>query len=128
MDKNIDASSAVSLCAEGHILTPNAAFEEMKSVVYDQVPESQWVFRALLEQSAVGIAFIALDGRFIHVNSRFCDSVGYTSQELLETTFQAITSPEDLECTLSVAQRLLVGEIERFTSERRYARKDGSFI
>jgi PAS domain-containing protein len=48
-------------------------------------------FRAIFEQVAVGLAHVGLDGRWLMVNQRLCDIVGYTQGELLSTTFKAIT-------------------------------------
>ena len=40
--------------------------------------------RATFEQAAVGICHVAPDGRFLRVNRKFCDIVGYGRDELLE--------------------------------------------
>ena len=59
--------------------------------------ESEGRFRALFEQAAVGVAEIEMvTGRFLTVNRRLCELVGRTEEEMLATTFQAITHPEDL--------------------------------
>ena len=66
-------------------------------------------FRAIFKNAAVGIARVALDGRFLEVNERLCEILGYTSDELLTKTFGDITHPEDLETDLrgivSLAQK-----------------------
>jgi PAS domain S-box-containing protein len=85
-------------------------------------------FRAIFENAAVGIARVAPDGRFLEVNQRLCDIVGYTREVLLTKTFGDITHPDDLEADWDQAQRLLAGEIEHFSMEKRYYRKDGSII
>jgi len=80
-------------------------------------------FRATFEQAAVGIAHVDLNGRFVRVNQRFCQIVGYHAEELAQRTFQEITHPEDVE-EEAVAQ-LLAGEIKTYTIEKRYLRKRG---
>ncbi|MBD2199699.1 MULTISPECIES: PAS domain S-box protein [Calothrix] len=85
-------------------------------------------FRATFNQAAVGIAHVALDGRWLRVNQKLCDIVGYSHTELIQKTFQEITYPEDLEIDLAYAQQLLVGEIQTYSMEKRYLRKDGSLI
>ena len=58
--------------------------------------ESEGRFRGLVKQAAVGVAEIEMStGRFFTVNRRLCEMVGRTEEELLATTFQAITHPED---------------------------------
>src|ERR671921_327795 len=56
--------------------------------------ESEERFRATFEQAAVGISHNSLDGRWLRVNQRLCDIVGYSREELLEKTFQDITQPK----------------------------------
>jgi PAS domain S-box-containing protein len=43
-------------------------------------------------------------------------------------TFQQITHPDDLGADLAQAERVLNGEIESYTMEKRYLRKDGSAV
>ncbi|MCX6546428.1 MAG: response regulator [Acidobacteria bacterium] len=90
--------------------------------------EGEVRFRATFEQAAVGLAHVALDGRWLLVNQRLCDIVGYSREELLETTFQAITYPDDLAPDLENARRLLAAEISTYSVEKRYVRKDGSLV
>ena len=87
--------------------------------------ESEEHFRALFEQTAVGIALLDLGGRYIQVNDRFCDITGYSREELLRMTVSDIRC-EEIAKELDPHNKLLSGEIPRFTTEKRYARKDGS--
>ena len=57
--------------------------------------ESEERFRGTFENAAVGIAHVDADGRFLLVNDKLCDIVGYTREELLAKGFQDITHPED---------------------------------
>jgi len=90
--------------------------------------ESEERFRATFEQAAVGIAHVAPDGRWLRVNQRLCDIVGYSRKELSALTFQDITHPEDLETDLENVQQVLANEISSYDMEKRYIRKDGSPI
>ena len=63
-------------------------------------------FRATFENAAVGIAHVAPDGRWLEVNQRFCDIVGYSREELMTKTFGDITHPDDLEADWNLARRL----------------------
>jgi PAS domain S-box-containing protein len=90
--------------------------------------ESEERFRATFEQAAVGIAHVDFTGRWLRVNEKLCDIVGYSREELLEITFQEITYPDDLETDLSYLQKLMAGKIPNYSLEKRYIRKDGSLI
>ena len=94
----------------------------------EELRESEERFRETFEQATVGIAHVATDGRWLRVNRRLCDIVGYEKEELLGLTFQDITHPDDLETDLEGARRLLAGEIETYSREKRYFRKDGSIV
>ena len=56
--------------------------------VEEALKESEERFRATFEQAAVGVAHIRPDGRFLLVNRKFCDIVGYTREELLKKHFR----------------------------------------
>src|SRR5918998_564484 len=94
----------------------------------EELRESEERFRRTFEQAAVGMAHVATDGHWLRVNRRLCDIVGYEKEELLGLTFQDITHPDDLETDLEGARRLLAGEIETYSREKRYFRKDGSIV
>jgi PAS domain S-box-containing protein len=94
----------------------------------EELRESEERFRRTFEQAAVGIAHVATDGHWLRVNRRLCDIVGYEKEELLGLTFQDLTHPDDLETDLEGARRLLAGEIETYSREKRYFRKDGSIV
>ncbi len=85
-------------------------------------------FRATFEQAAVGVALLSPEGRWLRVNRKLCDIVGYPPAELLQKTFQDITHPEDLDADLALARRVLAGDLETYTLEKRYFRKDASIV
>jgi diguanylate cyclase (GGDEF)-like protein/PAS domain S-box-containing protein len=91
--------------------------------------ESEGRFRALVEQAAVGVAEIEMStGRFFTVNRRLCEMVGRTEEELLATTFLAMTHPEDLHLHEEKTVLLATGKIGSYELEKRYIRKDGEIV
>ena len=51
-------------------------------------------FRATFHQSAIGIAHLGLDGRFLKVNEAICLLLRYTESELLERSLADLDPPE----------------------------------
>ncbi len=87
--------------------------------------ESEGRFRALFEQVAVGVSETDIfTGRYITVNRRLCEMVGRTEEEMLATTFTAITHPDDRRLHEEKAALLLAGKIGYYSLEKRYIRKD----
>lgn len=90
--------------------------------------ESEGRFRSTFEQAAVGMAHVGLGGEWLRVNEKLCEIVGYAREELLGLTFQGITHPEDLRRDEEAFRRLLLGEMDTYSTEKRYVRKDGSSV
>ncbi len=90
--------------------------------------ESEERFRATFENVAVGIAHVAPDGRWLKVNDKLCQIVGYGREQLLAKTFQDITHADDVSANMALLQRALAGEIETYAMEKRYIRSDGSAV
>jgi PAS domain S-box-containing protein len=85
-------------------------------------------YRAVFDQVAMGVARVSLDGGFLEVNDRFCAITGYSRDEIIAMTFQAITHPDDLEPDLVRVNALLAGEGDTFSMEKRYLTKDGGAV
>jgi PAS domain S-box-containing protein len=83
-------------------------------------------FDVTFEQAAMGIALVAPDGRFLRVNRKLSNIVGYSQEELLARTFQDITYAEDLDSDLKCVRQVLAGETDAYSLEKRYRRKDGA--
>ncbi|TDB37982.1 MAG: PAS domain S-box protein [Actinobacteria bacterium] len=92
------------------------------------VLEQEVEFRGTFEQAAVGIAHVSTEGRFLRVNGRLAAMLGYTPEELMALDFQTITHPDDLGADLELVDKVLSGEIEHYSLEKRYLRKDGSIL
>ncbi|MBZ7926774.1 PAS domain S-box protein [Ensifer adhaerens] len=83
--------------------------------------------RAIFSQSAAGIGQMDLTGRFLLVNNRFCEIVGYSEAELLTMRMHDITFPEDV---AESARRFktMASTGQSYEIEKRYLRKDGSLV
>jgi PAS domain S-box-containing protein len=90
--------------------------------------ESEERFRGAFEFAAIGMALVAPDGRWLRVNPALCGIVGYTGEELLATTFQAITHPDDLDADMEYVRQMLAGSRSHYDMEKRYLHKDGRIV
>ncbi len=93
-----------------------------------ELREAEQRFRATFEQAAVGIAHIAPGGKWVLVNEKLCEITGYTKEELTGRTFQDILHPDDLANGLGLINKVLTGELDNYSKEKRYVRKDGTVI
>ena len=89
---------------------------------------SACTYRRMFEAAGVAIAQTGLDGRLRMVNPAFCRLTGFTADELVGTDFRDLTHPDDLGGNLSLVEDLAAGRIDEFRMEKRYRRKDGSFV
>jgi PAS domain S-box-containing protein len=105
-------------------LIPSALDITERKRAEEALRESEERFRATFEQVAVGIAHVGLDGRFLRLNQKLCDIVGYSREELQQRTFMEITYAEDLDRDMALAKRLLRGEIDQYQMEKRYIHRD----
>ena len=94
----------------------------------EELRRSEARFRGTFENAAVGIAHVHPDGRWLRVNDRLCQIVGYSREELLARTFQDITHSDDHTADRRCRRRLKSGEIASTRLERRYIHKDGHVI
>ena len=90
--------------------------------------ESEERFRVAFNQAAVGLAHVRPDGRWLMVNNKLCEIVGYSRSELLSMAFQDITHPEDLIVDWALGRRMTAGEIDENTREKRYRHRNGCYI
>ena len=115
------AGQAVAIVCIARDVTAHRRAEET-------IRQNQELLRGAFDYAAIGMALVATDGRWLQVNRALCDIVGYSEHELLATTFQAITHPDDLEADLNYVRQMLAGEIRTYQMEKRYFHKLGHVV
>jgi PAS domain S-box-containing protein len=90
--------------------------------------ESEERFRLAIDDAPIGMALIALDGRYVRVNQVLCEITGYSADELTTLGVQDITHPDDRDEVLGLGDSLARGDIPRYQREKRYIRKDRSLV
>ncbi len=90
--------------------------------------ESEEKFRNIFEQSAVGLAHLTPEGKFLLINKRFSTILGYTLNEPKELDLKDIAHPDYLEAGITNANKLLSNELNTYSVEQRCIRKNGSIV
>ena len=85
-------------------------------------------YRATFDHAGVGITHMDAQGRRLSVNRTFCEMLGYTKDEFLALPFDGLMHPDESGAILLARARLLRGEMQSSTLERRYLCRDGSWI
>jgi len=93
-----------------------------------ELVESEKRFRSYFELPLIGIAITSPDMHWIMANQKLCQMLGYSMEELRALRWTDITPPEDVEKELIEYHKVLEGEKETHTLEKRYVRKDGRII
>jgi PAS domain S-box-containing protein len=100
-----------------------------RKAMEEYLAESESRFRTLFEGAAVGVAMMETrTGKFLRVNKRYCEMLGYSENELRKIPFIELTHKDDIEDSNTHMQLLKTRQIREFTIEKRYIRKDGSIL
>ncbi|WOD40761.1 EAL domain-containing protein [Nodosilinea sp. E11] len=99
-----------------------------RKVIQATLSAAEARFRAIFEQINVGMCQANLAGQVMDVNPGMCQMLGFSREELLTKSFPEFTHPDDLALDLSHYNRLLAGELDSFTIEKRYCHKHGGYV
>ncbi|CAH1191052.1 PAS domain S-box protein [Paenibacillus sp. JJ-223] len=86
------------------------------------------LFEQIYNLAPIGIALVAPTGQWLKVNPAFCNMMGFTSEELLNLSYQEITHPEDSPQDVIYACELFEGISKEHKYEKRYIKKDGNVL
>ena len=88
--------------------------------------DSEETFRALFDQAAVGITVVSLSLRYLRVNDKFCEMVGYSRAELLSMMVTDLVPPQARDQVLDYRAQILAGTAHQHdVREREFVHKDG---
>ncbi|WP_258052238.1 PAS domain S-box protein [Mesorhizobium sp. INR15] len=126
------SAEALKLCLQVSVAVAAGAFLLaalfIRRITEDrrQIAESEQRFRRAMEDSAIGVAIVGLDGRILQTNPAFAAMLGYTREEIEALTFFQLTHPDDLEIGRETMAGLKEGKVNSFRFEKRYLKKDGT--
>ncbi len=123
----------------------SALNKELKTVVKDKIGElnlevnqrrlaehklrqSEEQFRLLFERAPIGMVITTIEGKIIRSNSAFCETLGYTSDEIESKSISDITVDEYVEYDRQLHKALLNGKLSHVYFEKELKKKDGLSI
>ncbi|NYI42744.1 putative bifunctional diguanylate cyclase/phosphodiesterase [Demequina lutea] len=83
---------------------------------------------AILELAPVGIGLVDFEGRTTMTNSALRRMLGYSPEEFAAMSWTEFTHPDDIEPNAVLSRQLSAGDIDHFTMEKRFLRKDGGYL
>ena len=85
-------------------------------------------FRSYFELGLIGMAMTSPTKGILEVNDELCRILGYERKELLKKSWTEMTHPDDLAADIDQFNRVLGGEIDGYSLDKRWIRKDGCVI
>ena len=90
--------------------------------------KSEERFRSYFEIGLIGMAITSPAKGLIEVNERLGEILGYSREELMQTSWDKLTHPDDLALDVNNFNRVMTGEYDGYTIDKRWIRKDGRII
>ncbi|MER3423236.1 MAG: hypothetical protein C4293_08390 [Nitrospiraceae bacterium] len=76
----------------------------------------------------IGMAITSPTKGILEINDEICKMLGHERDELLRMTWAELTYPDDLAADIAQFNRVLAGEIDGYSLDKRWIRKDGHVI
>ncbi len=125
-DRRIDTEETEGLREEIRRLRDELSRKER---VESDLRKSEALYRATVDNAPVGICQCDIpEGRFLMVNRSLCRFLGYTEAELLGCRVEDVTHPDFRGMSTNLNRRIINGEIESWSREKKYLRKDGRAV
>ena len=115
--------------ADGEALLRSIGYAIERKKADAAIADSEEKFRTIFEQSVEGKSITDAVTGEVRVNKAFADLIGYTREELGDTTtWSQLTYPEDVAESARQMDALRSGDQSVARFEKRYVRKDGSIV
>jgi len=94
----------------------------------EELQTSMETFSSAFNHSAIGMALISPDGRWIDMNQILCETLGYSKEELLRSSPHEITYVEDFSNDAPSIRKMLSREIMTYSIEKRFISKANKIV
>ena len=106
-----------------------AAMKVAEPAITDEAPAgAEERFRSYFELGLVGMAVASSNQAYIELNNKMCEILGYERPELLGMTWLDLMHPEDRPLNLERLDRVLAGEMDGYSMDQRFIRRNGRVI
>lgn len=116
-------ASDISDLTNGLIASRQSLLEGMRAL---QISERRW--QGFYENTAVGIALVDAEGRIMRANPALQKMLGYDPREIIGISLVDITEVSERATTRANVYNLLAGHRGSYQLQKRYERKDGSYL
>lgn len=82
--------------------------------------------KAIFDNASAGICLLTLAGDPIQANDRWAAMIGYTPEEIYQTSVLLCVHPQDYDDLQLIFEAIAQGTASTYTTEKRFVRKDGS--
>ncbi|MEE4662263.1 MAG: PAS domain S-box protein, partial [Halieaceae bacterium] len=106
----------------------NETIADQLAKTQEELNSYKALFNNTFNQASVGMVQASPDGALLRVNNKFCEIIGYPREEALKLTIEDITHPDDIGMDHGFMKKTRSGEIDNYSMEKRYIRKDGSIV
>ena len=90
-----------------------------------ELERSERKFKSYFQMPLTGVAIFDTKGRWIELNDRMCEIVGYRREELMGFVWTDATHPEDIEPCMHLIDEIKSKKRDQYTIEKRYVGKNG---
>jgi PAS domain S-box-containing protein len=84
--------------------------------------------RRFFDLPLVGMAVTLPDTRFLMVNQKLCDMLGYDKEELTGMTWVEVTHPDDIAENIRLLEQTRRGETEGYYMDKRFIHRNGRLV
>lgn len=116
-------ASDISELTNGLIASRKTLQEGLRAL---QISERRW--QGFYENTAVGIALVDADGKIMKANPALQQMLGYGPKEILDVSLVDISEASQRASTRDNVYSLLAGQRGSYQLQKRYARRDGSYL
>jgi two-component system cell cycle sensor histidine kinase/response regulator CckA len=89
---------------------------------------SEQRFRSYFELGLIGMAITSPAKTCLEVNDEFCRILGYDRSAVLQMDWTAFTHPDDLAADLANFNRIMAGDANSYSMDKRFVKKNGDIV